>query len=145
MRETIDTQRQRDPGALSVTDEWGTCITCVCCWRARPRFKPGNAGRGRAHADLARKAEVRDLDAWGQFKVLSPVRLGARTKALAETRWVLTWKEVDGKKTVKARLDAKGFLNPNLRDGNLDIAGCGSGRSSHLRLASLGALEAWEI
>ena len=92
------------------------------------------------HADLAREAKARDLDACGQFKVLSPVKLGARTKAVVETRWALTWKKVEGQKTAMARLDARGFQKPNLRDGNVDIAGCGSGRSSHLKLVSLGAL-----
>ena len=63
-------------------------------------------------------------------------KMGTRPKDLVDTRWVLTWKKVDGAKKVKARTVAK-----DLRNGNVDIAGCVSRRSSHLRLVSLGALK----
>ena len=45
--------------------------------------------------------------------------------------------------TLKARLAANGYRDPDLRTGNVDTAGCASRRSSHLRLISLGALEKW--
>ena len=44
-------------------------------------------------------------------------------------------------KTVKARFVATGYQGPDLRDGNVDIAGCVSRRSPHLQLISLGALK----
>ena len=56
-----------------------------------------------------------------------------------DTRWVLTWVEVDGVETVKARLVAKGYQDPDFRMGNVDIAGYVSRRSSHLQVISLGA------
>ena len=82
-----------------------------------------------------------ELDEWTQFKVYSPVQMGTRNGDVVDTRWVLTREEADGKKTVKARLVAKGYKGPELRDGNVDIAGCVSRRSSHSQLISLGGPE----
>ena len=65
--------------------------------------------------------------------------MGARTKDVADTRWVLTWKEVEGTKTAEARSAAKGYRDPDLEDGNVGISGCVSTSSSHLQLISLGA------
>ena len=62
-----------------------------------------------------------------------------------DTRWALTWKEAEGEKTEKAPLVAKGYQDPELRDGDVDIAGCEGGRSSYLRLISLGAPKNWKI
>ena len=44
-------------------------------------------------------------------------------------------------KTVRARLVAKGNQDPDLREGNVDIAGCESSRSPHLQLIPPGALK----
>ena len=68
----------------------------------------------------------------GERKVYSPVRVGTQTKDVVDTRWVLSWKEVDGGETVKARLAAKGYQDPDLLVGNVDIAGCVS-RRPHIR------------
>ena len=95
----------------------------------------------RMHADLARRAKERKLEAWGQFNVSSPEKMGTQSKDMVDTRWVLTWKEVDGVKTAKARLLARGYQDPDLRNGAVDNEGCVSRRSSHLRLVSLVALE----
>ena len=91
------------------------------------------------------KAQGRELDAWGQPKVFSPVKMGSHPEDVADTRWLLTWKEVEGAKTVKARFAVKGFQGPDLRNGNADIAGFVSRRSSQLQLISLGALKEWAI
>ena len=93
----------------------------------------------RAHADLARKAKARELEPWEQLEalskrqkrgnlwqsgnVLSPVKMGTQSDDLADTRWVSTWKEVDGARTVKARLVATGYQDPDLRESNVD-KGC---------------------
>ena len=57
---------------------------------------------------------------------------------------MLTRKEADGVKTDGARLVARGYQDPDLRNGNVDIAGCvgcvGCG-SSRLQLISLGTLK----
>ena len=44
--------------------------------------------------------------------------MDTQAKDIVDTRWVLTWKEVDGRKTVKARFVAKGYQDPDLRDSN---------------------------
>ena len=51
------------------------------------------------------------------------------------------WKVVDGKKTVTARLVAKGYQDPDLKEDKMDIAGCVRRRSPHLRTTSLAALK----
>ena len=63
--------------------------------------------------------------------------MGIQPKDIVDTRWVLTRKEADGVKTVKARLVAEGYREPDLRNGNVDIADRVSPRSAHLRLISL--------
>ena len=57
----------------------------------------------------------------------------------------MTWEEVDGVKTVKARLAAKGYQDPALREGDVDAVGCVSRRSSHLHLVFPGDLEEWPL
>ena len=56
----------------------------------------------RLHAALARMAPGRELDPWKQFEVLSPVKTSSRQKGVADTRWVLAWKEVEDAQPVKA-------------------------------------------
>ena len=85
--------------------------------------------RKSAHADVALKAKVKELEKWEQ------------SKDSVDTRWVLTWKGVDGMKTAKAGFVAQGYQDPDLREGNMDIAGCASRMSSQLQLISLMALE----
>ena len=96
-------------------------------------------------ADPARKAKETELEAWEQFKDSPPVVMGAKPKEMVDTRWMLTWKEVAGVITAKARLAAKGHQAPDLCNDNVDIAGCVIRRLSHLQLISLGALKKWPI
>ena len=49
-----------------------------------------------------------------------------------DTRWVRAWKMVEGVRTVKARLAAKDFQDPDLGDGVVDTIGYVSVRSPHL-------------
>ena len=93
---------------------------------------------GRTFAGLAHKARARGLDARERFRAFSPEKPGAQYKDSGHTRWVLTWKEVDGEKTVKARTADRGYQDPDLRLGNVDIAGRASRRFSYLQLISLG-------
>ena len=81
---------------------------------------------------LANKAKERELDAWKQSKIPSPVIAGAQTKEVVDTRWALTWKAAEGKETAMAHPVAKGYQDPDLRDGNVAIAGRVSWRSSYM-------------
>ena len=76
------------------------------------------------HMDLARDAMARELSAWKQFTVSSPIMGGAHGRAFADTRWVLPRRVVDWEKTAEARLVAAGFQDPDMGEGNLEIAGC---------------------
>ena len=71
--------------------------------------------------------------------------MGTESEEMADARWVMTRKEVDGVKTAKVRLVAKGYQDLDLRNSDAEIAGCVSRRSSHLQLISLGALKTWSI
>ena len=64
---------------------------------------------------------------------------------IAGTRWVLTWKSVEGRRTVKARLVARGFQDPDLAAGLVDTSSCVSHRSSHVQVISLSALRKWKL
>ena len=90
-------------------------------------------------------AKNRELDAWRKFQVSPPVPQKSVTKEVVETRWVLTWKDLEGKRTVKARLVARGFQGPDLADGLVDTSSCVSLRSSHLQVISLSALKKWKL
>ena len=61
-------------------------------------------------------------------------------KQLVDTRWVLTWEMAEGKKCVKARIAAKGFQDPDLKDGLAETSGCVSLRSSRLQVISPSAI-----
>ena len=92
------------------------------------------------HADLGRAGRLRELEAWEKFNVYSPHEACKEQKQIAQTRRVLTWKLADGKKRVKARLEAKGFQDPDLKGEMLDTSGRVSFRSSHLQAISLSAI-----
>ena len=90
-------------------------------------------------------AKRRELDAWSHFRVFSPCAPAKCTKSVVGTRWVLTWKMVEGVKTVKARLVAKGYQDPDLQEGLVETSGSVSLRSSHLQVISLAALRRWKL
>ena len=90
-------------------------------------------------------AKCRGLDAWCKFQVFSPVPQTKVTKDVVETRWVLTWKALEGKRTLKARLVSRGFKDPDLAEGLADTSSCVSLRSSHLQVISLSALKKWKL
>ena len=144
MKEKIDTQTRKDPGALFVMDGGGSVLSAwVAEERGRISGQELTEAEGRAHADFAKKAKARELEAWEQVKGSPPVNVGAQFSDMVNTRWALIWTEVDGVQTVKARLVAKGYRDSNLRTGDVDIAGCVSRRSSQLQLISLVALMNW--
>ena len=101
------------------------------------------------HSDIAREAEAKGLEAWKQFKVSSPVKVGIQSKEIVGARWVLTWRAFDGVETANARVILMGNRHVNiarsmaisvdLRNGEVDIEGCATRRSSHWQLMSRGA------
>ena len=96
-------------------------------------------------AKEAGEAKNRELDAWCKFKVFSPVLWKHVAKDIVDTRQVLTWKDVEEGRTVKARLVARGFQDPDLAAGLADTSSCVSLRSSHLQVTSLSALKRWKL
>ena len=128
---------------------WTVGGPAVSAWVAeeRNRVLGGELteGKERAQADLLGKAKDGELGAWWQFKVPPPEKIGAQTKDVVDTRRALTWKEAGGKKAAAARQGAKGCQDPDLRDGNVDVAGRAGGRSSQLQSISRGACRGWKI
>ena len=67
------------------------------------------------------------------------------SKQIVQTGWALTWQLADGGKSVEARLVAKGYQGPDLKEGVADFSGRVSLRSSHLQVISLRAVKEWEL
>ena len=71
----------------------------------QPRLEAGIDGCGKACAfGLGRQGERKEV---GRVETVQSL-------PTTETRRVLTWKEVEGEKTAKAPLVAKGFQDPGL-------------------------------
>ena len=104
MKEKFDAQTHKDPGASFVIYGGGPALSAWVAQEGNRVSEQELTGVAeRVHADLARKVEERELEARGQFKVSSPEELGAQSKDLVSTRWVLTWMEVDGVDTAQAQ------------------------------------------
>ena len=146
MRGKIDAQTRMDPGASCIVDGGGPVLSVRVAEECnRISGRELTEVKGRVHADLARRAKARELDLWNQFMVVSPVKVGAQSEYLADTGRALNRKEVDGLKTGKSQLVARGYQDPDLRTDNVDIAGRVSRRPSHLQLISLGASKQWPL
>ena len=52
-----------------------------------------------------------------KFSVFQPVEEIAPSRSVVDTRWVLARKMAGGKKNAEARLVAKGYEDPDLKDG----------------------------
>ena len=61
------------------------------------------------------------------------------------TRRVITWRVVNGVKTVKARLMAKNYQDPDLKDGLVETSRYVSLRSPHLNDVSIAAPRGWRL
>ena len=64
--------------------------------------------------------EAGEWDASCKFNVFSPALWKNVAKDIADNRWVLTRKEVEGGRTVQARLVDRGFQDPDLAAGLVD-------------------------
>ena len=74
-----------------------------------------------------------------KFKAPEPNTGGAPSKSIVDVRWVLTWKMVEDKKAVEARLVGKGYQEPDSKTGIVGASGCVILRSSHFQVLSLRA------
>ena len=86
MGEKIDAQSKKDPGAPSGVDGGGPVLSA---WIAEERNRVSEqelTGVGEsAHGGLVTKAKEGELAAWRQFKVSSPVQMGAHAKDAVDT------------------------------------------------------------
>ena len=87
-----------------------------------------------------RAAQDRELAAWKKFDACPQVAESTIAKTIVGARWVFTWKVLQRKTRVQTRLVTKGFQGPDLQQGPVDTARCGSLRSSHLQLMPLRAM-----
>ena len=97
----------------------------------------GDANRFSEEVGAARNP---GLDAWCKFKVPSPVFWKNVAADIADARWVLTWKSAGGRRTVEARLVARGFQDPDLAAGLVDTTSCVSLSSSRRKVISFSSL-----
>ena len=142
----IDPLSRVAPGVPFVMNGGASALSArVAEERSRVLGQESTAEEGRVRADLVRGAKEWGLVWRRQFKVFAPVKTRAQTEDVADTRWALTWKGAEGNETAKARLVEKGYQGPHLRDGDVDIAGCASDPSSHLRSTALGGVNRWRL
>ena len=73
--------------------------------------------------ELVPVAKTEELDAWRKFVAYEPRKNGSVSRQIAQARWVLTWKMMDGQKSAKARVVAKGYQDPDLQEGLVDTSG----------------------
>ena len=137
----IDAQSRQDPLAPFGIGAGGSALPA---WDAeecnRVLYRELTKVGERVRSDLVRQAKAKESDAWGQFKVSPPMKMGVLSKDAAASRWAMTWKEVKGDETAELREGARGYQDPDLKDGDVDIAGSASGRPSHSQAISSGAL-----
>ena len=73
---------------------------------------------GKLHRGMVRTAKRRELNAWKKVKVSQTQKGRALCKSVVDARWTPTWKMVDGKEDVKARLVSNGYQGPDPWDGH---------------------------
>ena len=75
----------------------------------RMQQSAGSAEGEELLAELERAAKIEEIDAWETLDAFDPRRDGEVSEKVAQTRWVITRKVVDGRRSVRARLVAKGY------------------------------------
>ena len=100
---------------------------------------------GQKCARLVREARERELAAWKEFSGHPPVAGHTMTKITVGTCRASTWKVMDGKTNVRARLAIKGLQDPDLRQSLAETAGCVRLRPSHLQLRPPGVTKKWKF
>ena len=93
---------------------------------------------------LVQAAKGRELGDWEMFEGFVPWRTGTPSKAIANTRWALTWQMVEGERDVDARLVVKGNSDPALTS-LAEVSWCVGLSPPHLQAKSLIVLEEWRL
>ena len=132
-------------GAQTIAGLESALAAWVAAQCERPVGQELSAAEANRFSKEVRDAKKRKLDASSKFQVFSPVLWKHVNKDIVDTRWVLTWKSVDGRRAVKARLAARGFQDPVLAAGLVDTSSCVSLRSSHIQVISLSARKKWKL
>ena len=98
-------------------------------------------GRTLGNAPLVRGTQTRDPFSSGLFGFFPVVELRAPAESVVDSVGPrLEWEVIDGKTAVVVRLEAKGFRDPDLREGLAGTARRVILYSAHLWLISLSAL-----
>ena len=95
--------------------------------------------------ELVQAAITKELDAWGKFDACERRKDDNVSGQVAQTRWVLTWKVADGRKSAVARLVAKGRQDPDIQNGIAGTSGCVRLRSPHLQVISRSVTKKWKL
>ena len=139
-KEVIKAHCTHHSAAVDGTQEIAGLESAITARAAAQCERPLGQGLSAAAANRfskgVRDAKKRELDAWCKFQVSSPVLWKNVAKDIVDTRWVLTWKSAEGRRTAKARLVARGFQDPDLAAGLVDTSSCVSLRSSPLQVIS---------
>lgn len=99
----------------------------------------------RTHVDMVNRAKKKELQQWVQHDsfVIRRKSLNIACGKPMTARWVLTWKLINNKKEVKARLCIKGFQDPQL--GDLITASATASSLSHKILCSAAVNRGWVV
>ena len=102
-------------------------------------------GEERTHGPQIRALRSREPCEWRKLGVPEPVKNAAPSGALVDTRWLLSWRTVEGGRDVMARLVAKRYQGPDVVAGLVQTPGRGSLGSPHIQVISLSALQEWNL
>ena len=100
----------------------------------------------KTEADQAKKKELNQY--FRSHQGASPVSVvpeSTASKRPISMRWVITFKWVDNKRGVKARLVARGFEDPALRTGSLGVGACMAARLASLPVLLTAATRGWQV
>ena len=95
--------------------------------------------------DQFRAAEGRESSMWSRSKVPGRAELETLPKAVVDSRRAPTWKLVDGRRVVEARLAPGGYQGPDPKARPLGTPGCVGLWPSHLQVVLKSALRKWKL
>jgi hypothetical protein len=96
----------------------------------------------RIHWKLCEEAIRKELKSFADLDIFFPAER-SKTANVMTSRWVLRWKSVDGKKTVKARLTARGFQD--LSAETIETFAGTASRWGQRLISSVAIQHGWEL